>query len=69
MVLIKELKKKVEHLITQYITSLKTATTWVSLIMYCMLVGITIAFFVNYVKRMLTIGFLIKSVPLVITYS
>ena len=57
-------------LITQYITSLKTATTWVSLIMYCMLVGITIAFFVNYVKRMLTIGFLIIISPLItVTYS
>lgn len=57
-------------LITQYITSLKTATTWVSLIMYCMLVGMTIAFFVNYVKRMLTIGFLIIISPLItVTYS
>lgn len=58
------------QLIDNYITSAKTATTWASLILYCMLVGQTVAFFVNYVKRMLTIGFLIIISPLItVTYS
>lgn len=45
-------------------------TTWGSLIVYAMLVGMTTAFLFSYVKRMLTIGFLIIISPLItITYS
>lgn len=44
--------------------------SWGSLIVYSMLVGMTTAFLFSYVRRMLTIGFLIIISPLItITYS
>ena len=44
--------------------------SWGSLIVYAMLVGMTTAFLFSYVRRMLTIGFLIIISPLItITYS
>lgn len=44
--------------------------SWGSLIVYAMLVGMTTAFLFSYIKRMLTIGFLIIISPLItITYS
>ena len=53
------------------IISAFTATrTWGALIVYCFLVGMTAAFLLMYIKRMLTIGFLIVISPLItITYS
>ena len=45
-------------------------STWSAVICYLMLVGITAAFLFSYIKRMLTIGFLIIISPLItITYS
>ncbi len=48
-----------------------TATiAWGSLIVYGMLIGMTVAFLVTYIRRMLTIGFLIIISPLItVTYS
>lgn len=44
--------------------------SWGSLIVYAMLVGMTTAFLFSYIRRMLTIGFLIIISPLItITYS
>lgn len=44
--------------------------SWGALIVYAMLTGMTVAFLFSYVKRMLTIGFLILISPLItITYS
>lgn len=44
--------------------------SWGSLIVYAMLVGMTTAFLFSYVRRMLTIGFLIIISPLItVTYS
>lgn len=51
-------------------TSIRATTSWAALIVYIMLIGITTAFLVTYIKRMLTIGFLIVISPLItITYA
>lgn len=53
-------------------TTIKGGATssWGSLLVYLMLVGMTLTFLFSYVKRMLTIGFLIIISPLItITYS
>ena len=46
------------------------SVTWAATICYAILVGITAAFLFSYIKRMLTIGFLIMIAPIItITYS
>ena len=48
----------------------KATVSWAALIVYCFLIGMTTAFLFSYIKRMLTIGFLIIISPLItITYS
>ncbi len=48
----------------------KATVTWTALLVYCMLLGLSLNFLINYIKRMLTVGFLIIISPLItITYS
>ena len=48
----------------------RASASWTALLCYWMLVGITMAFLFSYIKRMLTIGFLIIISPLItVTYS
>lgn len=57
------------QLITRSVVGVATVS-WGSLIVYAMLIGMTTAFLFTYIKRMLTIGFLIIISPLItITYS
>ncbi len=52
------------------IFSISFVQGWGSLIVYIMLIGVTLALFVMYMKRLLTLGFLIVISPLItITYS
>lgn len=46
------------------------SVTWAATICYAILVGVTAAFLVSYIKRMLVVGFLIMIAPIItITYS
>ncbi len=46
------------------------SVTWAAAICYAILVGVTAAFLFSYIKRMLTVGFLIMIAPIItITYS
>ncbi len=52
------------------VASLSGTRSWAALIVYAALIGMTCAFLLAYIKRMLTIGFLIIISPLItITYS
>lgn len=60
----------VKELAIRSAIGIKATVAWGSLIVYSMLIGMTTAFLFSYVKRMLTIGFLIIISPLItITYS
>lgn len=49
---------------------IQASVGWGSAIVYCMIVGISLAFLLMYIKRMISIGFLILISPLItITYS
>lgn len=52
------------------VASLSGTRSWAAFIVYCSLIGMTCAFLLAYIKRMLTVGFLIIIAPLItITYS
>jgi len=56
--------------LSKNVASLSGTRSWASFIVYWALVGMTCAFLLAYIKRMLTIGFLIIISPLItITYS
>lgn len=60
----------VNKLIIMSATSIRATNSWSAFIVYMALIGMTTAFLVTYIKRMLTIGFLIIISPLItITYA
>ena len=60
----------VNKLIIMSATSIRATNSWTAFIVYIALIGMTTAFLVTYIKRMLTIGFLIIISPLItITYA
>lgn len=60
----------VNKLVIMSATSIRATNSWTAFIVYIALVGMTTAFLVTYIKRMLTIGFLIIISPLItITYA
>lgn len=60
----------VNKLVIMSATSIRATNSWSAFIVYMALIGMTTAFLVTYIKRMLTIGFLIIISPLItITYA
>ena len=60
----------VNKLVIMSATSIRATNSWSAFVVYIALIGMTTAFLVTYIKRMLTIGFLIIISPLItITYA